>query len=248
MKINHDITLKKYRAAYKERVKKKDKNKWWGYYVNRPLAVYPTWLFLKLNLSANIASWVSGIMVIIGAALLATGEYWTMIAGSVVISMWLVFDSVDGSIARYYSQCSKYGDFLDTIAGYLLISTVFFSVGIGTFYRGGSPVYIILGAGASIAGIFPRLVYQKILYYLDTNVNQHDILGSKRDNKKGLPLVLVLIARNLSDIGSLMLPLLLLFTILGLQHYWLIFYFAINLAIAVASTRKFMKYIRVNCG
>ncbi len=246
MKIDHDVTYKKYRAAYLERVKKKNRTKIWAYYVNRPIAFWPTLLFLKLSLSPNLATAISGIAVIVGALLLAMGGFWFILSGIVVTGLWLVFDSVDGSIARYREECSIYGELFDAVCGYLMASMTFLCLGIGVYRTGGSPVFIALGAVISIAALFPRVIYQKMLTYSKDGAKYREILELEKKEGTGFKFLAVTTVSNFADQGGFVLPLMFLSTVFDLLGYYLMFYAVLYSVVAVISVRKIMNYVKIN--
>ena len=247
MTIDHEVTLRKIKAAYTGDKKESDLAKWWGYYGARLPPFYLTWPFLKLRISANSATWFTTGVGLLGAGFLAYGEYWTALVGAFLVNLWLVLDCVDGNIARYHKQCSKYGDFLDSVSGYVMLSTMFFATGIGIFRGGDSAVFLILGAGASIASIYPRLVYQKMLSYLGQGVLYGSVLDRKKKGGKGLFSLAFRIGNHLANPGAFLLPILFTFALTNQLRYALCFYCAIYLGIAVISTRQFVAYMKTHC-
>ncbi|MCK4824475.1 CDP-alcohol phosphatidyltransferase family protein [bacterium] len=246
MKIDHDVTLRKIKAAYTDDKKKEDMAQWWSYHCVRGMSFYPTWLFLKLRISANSATWFSTTVSLVGAMFLAFGEYWTALIGALLINSWLILDYIDGNIARYHKQPSVYGAFLDSVGGYTMLCTMLFATGIGVFRASGSAVFIILGAGASLASIFPRLVYQKMLSYFEKRILYKSLLGSSGPEKEGLFSLVFKVGNNLANPSGFLLAMLLLFAVVNRLQYFLYLYFCLYLGIALLNTRKFLVNVKAN--
>lgn len=82
------------------------------------------------------------------------------------IFIWNVLDGVDGNIARYNDQCSKYGELWDAMVGWLAVVSFYFGMGIQAYYENSiyffpSTYMIIFGSISTIIWLFPRLVMQK---------------------------------------------------------------------------------------
>ena len=96
-----------------------DKIDIWVFTVVRPLSNLLTWLFLKLRLSANQATFISTIVGLLGAVIVIFSESSiSTIIGLIVLNFWIVFDCIDGNIARTTHTSSKLGMYLDGISGY----------------------------------------------------------------------------------------------------------------------------------
>lgn len=89
--------------------------------------------------------------------------------GWLSILIWNILDGVDGNIARYNNQCSKFGELWDAAAGWLAIMAFYFGMGFVSFYNPGflfdlnipSYLFLILGSVTAMCWIYPRLVMQK---------------------------------------------------------------------------------------
>lgn len=153
-----------------------DRNEIWTYYVVRPVSFHLAALFMRAGITANQVTWLSFAVLLPGVSLLGWGSHLAAVFGAGLINAWLLLDCVDGNIARYHKTSSSYGAFLDTMGGYGAYALVFFAAGIGAYNRPGDlgavtswsehaavdgAVWISLGAWASIAALWTRLVFQK---------------------------------------------------------------------------------------
>ena len=81
----------------------------WCNFVVRPISYYPSWLFLRLGISANKVTVIGSIIGVIGCVFLAFNGYWQAITGAILVNIRFLFDVIDGNIARCTNSCSKYG-------------------------------------------------------------------------------------------------------------------------------------------
>jgi len=66
----------------------------------RKISPYFTKFFVEHNVTANQVTALSILFVIIGSSLFVFGNYYLMLVGCVFYLFWLLFDFVDGEIAR----------------------------------------------------------------------------------------------------------------------------------------------------
>jgi len=168
------LTIADIRTLLPKEKKAMERNELWGHWVFRPVSYYPTWLFLKLGISANGATIMSFILGLIGCALLAFSNYIGIIIGAVLINLWALLDFVDGNIARYFGSGTKCGAFIDNANGLIVSSLFFLSAGIGAFHHGdlfffwlsqsvlrtdfNNAIFIMLGGWTSLSYIYPRFI------------------------------------------------------------------------------------------
>ena len=105
----------------------------WGALVLRPLSYYPTWLCLRLGVSANQVTIFSWIVAIASFVFFASGSYLGAIIGAVLMNVWILLEHVDGNVARCTNSSSQYGDYLDFLSGSVIAQFVFVAIGIGLF-------------------------------------------------------------------------------------------------------------------
>ncbi|MFC1700266.1 CDP-alcohol phosphatidyltransferase family protein [Patescibacteria group bacterium] len=104
--------------------------------VYRKLSVYFTWLFLRIDFSANRVTILGIIVLFISCLLFLNGADYFLIA-SLLLLLSNVLDYSDGRVAKYTNTGSKYGAFLDGVSGVLLPSSSLISIGVGLYRTGG---------------------------------------------------------------------------------------------------------------
>jgi len=251
MRRRKKISVNELRSDYRQHQKlEQDKNELMGFYVLRPLSFYPTAVSMNMGLTANQTTWISLFVLLAGFFLLAIGNYWSALTGAAMLNVWLVLDFVDGNIARYENSCSRYGEFIDAL-GAFMAHLSFFAAGVGFYVsqnslllssfewpaEGYSVLILIVGAIASLAAIWIRLVYQKFKNTFPTsNFQKHDVL-SVRD-RASISGTLLHLGHNLVNLSGLMLPAFFIAAAFRLLDVFLIFVAIANtLIVAITLSR-----------
>lgn len=218
-----------------------DKLDIWVYLIVRPLSNILTWIFLRLHLTANLATLVATLIGFIGTVLLMIPGH--TLLGLILINLWIVFDCIDGNIARTTKTSSKIGEFLDGVSGYIFLSLLYMGIGVSVFHdygliigsRNQAWIYILMGAVTSMACILPRLIDNKAKTMF-TNYK------SDVSNKDGYSPIFIL-ALNISGVAGLANPLMIIAYATGTLNLYLVAYFCIQSAIGGAAVYKTLKSI-----
>lgn len=86
-------------------------------YVFRPVAFLLTWVAIRMKLSSESISWLSGVVGLVGCILLTSGSKAPVSAGLWMLIFFNLLDCVDGDIARTMRTGNPYGRFLDSVCG-----------------------------------------------------------------------------------------------------------------------------------
>ena len=105
------ITLDEIRASYRRSGKLQKPSTLRG--LLRRISFYPTWLFLRLGLSANQVTAMSFLTGLGGCAMIALGGFFTTLLGIALLQIWVLLDFVDGNVARCRGKCAPLGGFID---------------------------------------------------------------------------------------------------------------------------------------
>lgn len=157
-----------YNVCVSESKRKTDKMIPWVYYVMRPISILLTKPLLKTNITPVNVTFASMVATLIGFVLIGFGqETQTRLWGFFAFIVWGLLDCIDGNIARCKGLASNRGALWDATGGYMALTLMYFSVGIGAFNDTNALefldkyLYIVLGGLTAIMSIFPRLVMQK---------------------------------------------------------------------------------------
>ena len=127
-------TIAELRATYSPEKRQSDRSfSLWVALVARPISFYLTWALIRADVRATPVTLFGAVIAFVGCVFLALGGYPSQVLGALLIALWSVLDTVDGNLARYYGSAGKRGEFMDALAGYLVVAALFCSLGIGAF-------------------------------------------------------------------------------------------------------------------
>lgn len=220
-------------------------NDYFAFYVGRPMSYVLTIPFLYTSISPNTISLISIIPLIVGFLVSCFAK--SRLTGVVcwfLFFLWNLLDGVDGNVARYKKQFSKYGSVYDAMAGYAAAALTFMSMGImgahmgsnmlaGTVFRG--EVIMILGSLSALVNIFPRLIMHKAI---STLMDKKAVSGVKEKQNFGHLKTFALNLRSVAGGGQV---LMLVAILTGCMDIFTMFYFLFNSAVMVMSLRSIFK-------
>ncbi len=88
-------------------------------FVFRPAGFLLTWLAVRIGLTSEMVSWLSGLVALIGCFCLIIGQERLLLIGIGLLCFFNLLDCVDGSIARSMNTENPYGKFLDIIMAWV---------------------------------------------------------------------------------------------------------------------------------
>jgi hypothetical protein len=89
----------------------------------RRFSIYITWLFVRIGISANTTTLFTILCGLTGVILCIPHIFWLNVIGVCLLMLDVVFDCVDGEIARWTKKSSLQGFYLD-LAGHLLCNAL----------------------------------------------------------------------------------------------------------------------------
>jgi phosphatidylglycerophosphate synthase len=120
-------------------------------YLNKPVSFFLTrHLLCQLPFTPNHVTIGAAVVGLVGAALIASGNYALMIWGFFLAHLQSILDGCDGELARVRFQQSALGEWLDTLVDDGLNIVVFAALGIGLYRGGGSTLLLMGGLAASL--------------------------------------------------------------------------------------------------
>lgn len=88
------------------------------------LAIYFTWICLRLGMSANQVTLLSGAVACVGGTLIASDNPASVVVGVLCFHVFAILDMSDGEVARYRGQGGLAGHFLDWIMHFVSSSAL----------------------------------------------------------------------------------------------------------------------------
>lgn len=103
-----------------------------------PPAIFLTWLFLNLGISANIISLISGLFAILGGIMMTYQNKYIVLIGSFGYIIYYLLDYVDGGVARYNGNIGVGGQYIDWIMHVVSSISIFMGIFIVAYNIEGS--------------------------------------------------------------------------------------------------------------
>lgn len=97
-------------------------------FIFRPVGFIATWVCIRLGLSSEMVSWLSGFIAVGGFLCLLSNHMGLLPVGIGLLLMFNLFDCIDGSIARVMKTENPYGRYLDALMAW---TDMFFWCAIG---------------------------------------------------------------------------------------------------------------------
>ena len=145
--------------SYPPEKEKANRQTVWEHYFARKIAFLLASVFLKLGISANQISFLSLSAGIVGAGLIAFGDFKLILIGALLMQVWLVLDKTDGIVARLTKTSSKFGEFFEELNGSIIAVLFFISIGfaaskfpgkLANSFEISSYIFIMLGIFTSL--------------------------------------------------------------------------------------------------
>lgn len=99
-------------------------------FVFRPIGFLLTWIAIRVGLTSEAVSWLSGVVGIAGCLCLVSKWSALLPVGIGLLLFFNLLDCVDGSIARTMKTENSYGSFLDSICGAIVDLSFWAVVGV----------------------------------------------------------------------------------------------------------------------
>tara|TARA_Y100000310_G_scaffold342034_1_gene443450 strand:+ start:25893 stop:26615 length:723 start_codon:yes stop_codon:yes gene_type:complete len=151
----------------------------------RPLSLYLTKPFLSLE--PTVMCFTMLMIGLFSLPFFIKGTYSSIIFGALILHLYLVFDNIDGNIARAMNKKTLRGKYLDFVPNITTNPLVFIALGYGLFTSFGDINYLLLGISAGffhLAKEPARLFRYLMLDELNLNKKQK----TRTSNQKQSPL------------------------------------------------------------
>ena len=124
----------------------KNKNdEWWSSFVTSPLAIAANLVVADLKwVTPNGITLVSFITAIASCVLIIIGGPLAFIAAALLIHASHVLDCMDGQLARYRGETSRWGNFFDKLTDHIQVALWFGTVGYTASVQSGSTLPLLL--------------------------------------------------------------------------------------------------------
>jgi len=118
----------------------------------RRISIRLTCLLVRTSITANQVSLLAMAVTLTGVTCLVFRPFYMPAIGGLLMVFGCVLDCCDGEVARFHSNTSLRGVFIDSLSHAVAIPAMFFAAGIGLLVRHGSASGLVFGTLAAIAG------------------------------------------------------------------------------------------------
>jgi hypothetical protein len=145
----------------------------------RPMAVYGTWLAVRIGLSAHQVTLLAVLAALASACSIAAGERWLFVAGVGLAHLAYWLDHVDGQVARWRGTASLDGVYFDYLMHHGANQALGFALGYGLAARTGETRWTIAGfaiaAGWTLLGLHNDCRYKAFFQRLKSARGSHKV-------------------------------------------------------------------------
>jgi len=145
------------------------KEHWYTRILTRKISIYVTYLFLGTNITSNQVTLLAIFFVLITSILFSFGNYFYSIIGALLLQLYVLFDCVDGEIARYKifidensRRTNVIGKFMEVIEHLITIPSILISISYAT-YKFYGIIWIIYG----FLGVYFFMFLHSIMFWLE---------------------------------------------------------------------------------
>lgn len=118
---------------------------WLARRVGRPLAVYGTWLAIRLGMSADQVTVGALLASVASAVAVGSGDRWGFVLGVALAALAFWLDHVDGQVARWRGSSSLDGVYFDYLMHHVASLSLGFALGFGLAERSGDVLWAAAG-------------------------------------------------------------------------------------------------------
>jgi len=165
-------------------VSSKERNRYYIFYIMRPLSIPFTVVAYNLGITSNQATFTGNILILISTIMLLLGAD-NKIAIMVIYNLYCIFDHVDGNLARLYGTSSQFGKYYDGLSDHLGQKPFVIALGIYAFYSYENIIWVLLA--------FLSIFIEEVYVYLESRFSLMRISSVTSDSN----------IKNLSKTSSL---------------------------------------------
>lgn len=110
-----------------------------------PFYIHITSWLINTRITPNLVTSFSLFLALIAAFFYYRADYTSLVIGTVFLNLSLIFDFVDGALARYKKLDSKFGNWWDWLCNGIIEYTTLISLTLGLYFKTMNTTVLILG-------------------------------------------------------------------------------------------------------
>ena len=146
-------------------------DEWWSSFVTSPIAILINWVVVDWRwLSPNLITLFSLLTAIAASALIVLGGGMNFLFAAGLIQLSYVLDCMDGQMAKYRRECSRFGDYFDKVTDQFQVFLWFAALAYAAYLQteSATPVFLAF-VGVSLYSLRVYVKYVTIFIQV-----QHD--------------------------------------------------------------------------
>jgi len=157
-------------AWYRKQIVEMSNAGWVAMHINKPISFALSTRLARTFVTPNQWSYLNLVIGVLSGVFVAREEYWAVVLGAFLFQVASVFDGVDGEIAKFRLEYSRFGAWLDTSVdnGSLLLFLI--GVGVHLFRFSALPPTLLLGLTVT-AGVCTVLYLSLQMHFCMTKLN-----------------------------------------------------------------------------
>ncbi len=152
----------------------------------RKVSIYVTRLFLVTSITSNQVTLISCFIGVLGGFFLSLGRDRYYLIGALLYVLFIIFDLVDGEIARYRGTMGMKGDYLDYLVHFFIAASLFGFLSFGVYRNINHIVAFVFGFLAIGANLIDKssglLIYYSICMKKKGYFELKDVVSQKQNN------------------------------------------------------------------
>jgi len=134
-----------------------------AYFLARPVSNRISRLLLPTGVSPNAVTLVGLVVGIACGAVAALGGHGPVLAATLLFYLGMIFDCVDGDLARVKLATSRRGQWLDSLTDDLSVVFLTLGMGVGLWRGSGQPLHLWAGVGGAALVVLGQAVIYVVL-------------------------------------------------------------------------------------
>ena len=157
---------------------------WWSATFGDPLswiilAAIADWKFI----TPNLLTFFTFVAKIIASVLIAFGDQSMVIYGAFLLQLGVLFDHMDGNLARYRNISTLDGGFMDRILDGISVLIIFSAISWNVYHKGHPAYYLIMGPTAASFYLIICYIYWSYAY------EEYKVLGRSKNIHPGVKIL-----------------------------------------------------------
>jgi len=138
---------------------------WYSKIFYRKISIYVTKLLLHTSITANNVTLFTIVLGLAAGIMFSFGTYPHILAGALLLQLWLIFDCVDGEIARYQGTAGICGKYIESLDHCITEPFTVVCVGYGLYVLLDAVSILVLGVLVALLMVWSS-ISSNLVYYV----------------------------------------------------------------------------------